>query len=525
MNNGIDNLIVRIRSSFREIEDVSVVYENTRAVCYDEPYHRLTDEKSIVTIQKSENRFFIRIRCSGEKSAFYALCELNQRLRSCNLCAGEFTFAPSFAVRGFIEGFYGKPWTPAQRLSMIRLMAEHRMNTVFYAPKDDPYHRALWREPYPKKELNDLSSLFSLTKAYYMDLYWCIAPGLSIKYCCPDDFSALMQKTKQVYDLGVRHFGLLLDDIGEDLNDEDDIRAYAEPVNAHIDLIRRYYDSLMDMDSQIRLVVCPTQYHGRGNEYYISKLGQNIPPQVSLFWTGKDICSRELTADEAAVFSVNTNHLPLYWDNYPVNDEAMFREMHLGPIIGRDKDLPHYARGLIANCMEYAECSKIPLCTIADYLWDSNNYDPETSFEFAVREIVGQQSENAFLTFADHLNSSCLHAENSARLIHTLFAFSRAVIRQEQDAADEIKKKYLTDMYSAKEYLKQDIPLCNELRAWAKKYELACELTEKSFLYIEAPTGILREQINGLLERYNSDPTVLINEMVFREVLMERYSI
>ena len=64
-----------------------------------------------------------------------------------------------FAVRGYIEGFYGNPWTQAQRLDMLRFAAAHGANACFYAPKDDPYHRKLWRELYPPEALSRLREL------------------------------------------------------------------------------------------------------------------------------------------------------------------------------------------------------------------------------------------------------------------------------------------------------------------------------------------------------------------------------
>ena len=53
-------------------------------------------------------------------------------------------------MRGVIEGFYGAPWSHDERLDLIRFCAQHGLNTWVHAPKDDPYHRARWREPYPE---------------------------------------------------------------------------------------------------------------------------------------------------------------------------------------------------------------------------------------------------------------------------------------------------------------------------------------------------------------------------------------
>lgn len=48
---------------------------------------------------------------------------------------------PSMPLRGTIEGFYGSPWTHAERMDQLAFYGEVKANTYVYAPKDDPYHR------------------------------------------------------------------------------------------------------------------------------------------------------------------------------------------------------------------------------------------------------------------------------------------------------------------------------------------------------------------------------------------------
>ncbi|MBQ4604128.1 MAG: beta-N-acetylglucosaminidase domain-containing protein, partial [Clostridia bacterium] len=278
--------------------NIEIIYENSERIVYCRKTHRVTDEKYILSVSGKE----VKIYCSCKKGAFRAFCDLAKRIEEKNISDGEYICSPSFAVRGYIEGFYGNPWSHESRKSVMELMAKNRMNTVYHAPKDDLYHREKWRDKYPEGELAKLKELVDCAKEYYMDFYWCIAPGLSMRYSDVAEFDALMNKTKQLYSIGITDFGLLLDDIDEELAFKEDKAVFGETVNAHIELINRYYAALKELDSSIRLTVCPTLYHGKGNEYYISKLGKNIPPLVSVFWTGRDICSRELTSPEAVRF-------------------------------------------------------------------------------------------------------------------------------------------------------------------------------------------------------------------------------
>lgn len=481
--------------------NIEVKHLNTQRVLYDEINHRYTDEKFIITVNDDN----ILIECSGDKSEFYARNLLERSI----LQNGEYVFAPSFAVRGYIEGFYGTPWEQSKRLSVLSLMAQHAMNTYFYAPKDDPYHRKLWRKPYPENELNTLKELLSAAKENFVNFVWCIAPGLDIQYSSDKEFALLIDKINQLHDAGVSSFALLLDDISEELIFQEDKNIYSETVNAHVDLINKLYNELKKIDNGIHLTVCPTLYHGKGNEYYISKLGKNIPANVSLFWTGRDICSREITSLEAISFIENTHHKPLYWDNYPVNDMAMHFEMHLGPIIGRDKDLHKYSEGIIFNCMEYAECSKIPLITASDYLWNSEIYEPEKSWENAIKEVIGPEKSECFIAFADNLRISCLMDENAGRLKKLFFGKAN-----KDDITNHINR-----MYSAVCFLKTDTPICVELKNWSEKFFIACDIISlllKYFSYYDLHT---KEQILELIKKYNTLPEKLIDDSDFLEVL------
>ncbi len=495
--------------------DIEIVYEDSKPVCYCEKTCRVTDEKYILSVSGK----YVKIRCSSEKGAFYALCDLARRIDKSTVSDGEYTCSPSFAVRGYIEGFYGTPWSHESRKSVMELMAKNRMNTVYHAPKDDLYHREKWREKYHEDELARLKELVDKASEYYMDFYWCIAPGLSMKYSDDAEFDALVEKTKQLYSIGIRCFGLLLDDIDEELAFDEDKTAFGETVNAHIDLINRYYSALKELDSSIRLTVCPTLYHGKGNEYYISKLGKNISPLVSVFWTGRDICSRELTSPEAIKFIEGTYHKPLYWDNYPVNDCSMFNEMHISPIINRDPDLYKYSEGIIANCMEYSECSKIPLITFADYLWDSENYDPQKSWESAIRQVVGKENADNFIVFADHLYTSCLKDANSRRMYEAFDVIEEAFKTGNKEKAFALAEDYLGRMNACREYLKRDLLICRELSKWSEKFFVSCDIMNIIFEYIKAKDEKLIEELYSLIEKYEAMPARLSNDVNIRAEL------
>ena len=489
---------------------ISLILDDSRRFSYIEESRCVTNEKYLLTAAQAEGYIEVSIRAAGEPGFWHGLNTLAQQMENGELLLGEIEDYPLFAARGYIEGFYGEPWKPAQRLSVIDLMAKNKMNTYYHAPKDDPYHRDLWQELYPAQELADLTEFVAAAQKQYVTFYYCIAPGLSMRYASEEDYQSLFAKLMQLYDIGVRHFGLLLDDIPHDLQFEEDIARFgSETVTAHIYLGNRLLDDLKAHDRNIQMTLCPLQYHGKGDEYFISKLGQGLDAEISLFWTGHNICSQELTSPEAMTFIRATRHKPLYWDNFPVNDAEMYQEMHLGYLNGRDADLYRYSDGLISNCMEFCECSKIPLLTVADYLWNPPAYDGMASWERALHVIAGDVYDD-FRILADHLLTSCLKVENSPYMNKCLGGAAQAVrIGNPLDALGALGE-YTERVGRCCALLRTDKrPLFAELTRWAKKLEAAYEVLQNGLALLGDSDAETAQKLKDSLAYYMRQPEVL----------------
>lgn len=489
----------------KEGYSVEIKITNSRKTTFIETLSRLTDEKYYITASKDN----ALIEASSEKGVFRAVNTLCKLLLKGELKEGTAEDYPVFETRGYIEGFYGPTWAEDKRFSVMQLMAENGMNTYYYAPKDDIYHRQKWRELYPEKELAHLKQLVDFAGENYFDFYWCVGPGLSYKYTSAEDFDLLINKIKSIYALGVKGIGLLLDDIPWDFQYEEDEDAFDTIVDAHIDLVNKTYKALKDIDSSIKLTVCPTQYSGDENNYYVTKFGKGIPADVSMFWTGQEICSRVLTVRESRELFRTTDHKPLFWDNYPVNDCEMFQEMHMGALIGRDRDLYTACEGLISNVMEYAECSKIPLMTIADYLWNPKKYNPERSLQNAHRRILGEKAD-LFRYFADHLGVSCLSKYSSALMSVTLSHINFLNSNGKQAEALKELSDYNAKMRECYNMLCDDsVPLFAELTKWIKKFGMCCDLLDAIYNVWSNPSKENVALLQKLTEEYNNNAVIL----------------
>lgn len=97
----------------------------------------------------------------------------------------------SLPLRGTIEGFYGPPWSHAERLAHLEFCAQAGFTTYVYAPKDDPYHRARWRDPYPPVELARIAELSATASELGVRLIYALHPALDMRFADVSEHAAL----------------------------------------------------------------------------------------------------------------------------------------------------------------------------------------------------------------------------------------------------------------------------------------------------------------------------------------------
>jgi hypothetical protein len=297
---------------------------------------------------------------------------------------------PSFRQRGVVEGFYGPPWSLTDRLDVLRFEGDHAMNIYFYAPKDDPYHRDKWREPYPAALRQQLEQEVQAAHANFVDFCFAISPGLSMTYSNDSDFADLTAKLDSVQKMGVSCFALFLDDIPQQLQNPADQARFKDLGTAHAYLINKLNRYLKRQSPRNRLVVTPTTYtNAWGSRTYVKELGKEVDSDVPIAWTGTQVVSPVITLAQAQRWEKLLRRKLVIWDNFPVNDGIPWR-LILAPVTGRDPGLPEVVEGLYSNPMIQAHASLIALQTVADYLWAPKSYDPRLALQDAVVSQYGK---------------------------------------------------------------------------------------------------------------------------------------
>ncbi|MBA8826693.1 hyaluronoglucosaminidase [Saccharopolyspora lacisalsi] len=360
---------------------------------------RPLEPEGYVVAAKGGDEPTLLLGASDSDGAYYAVQTLRQLVTPGGIAGVGIVDHPALPVRGTIEGFYGSPWTHAERMDQLAFYGAVKFNTYVYAPKDDPYHRERWRDSYPKAKLAQLRELIGQAAAHHVDFTFALSPGTSICYSDPSDWDALVAKMQQMYDAGVRSFALPLDDITYTRwNCAADRRAYGAPSpgaagRAQVDLLNRLQHEFVDTHPGTRpLQMVPTEYSDVEDSAYKSALRERLDPRVRVMWTGDGVIPGDVTVDKAKQATEVWGREVMLWDNYPVNDfDASEGRLMVGPYAEREPGLSEHLSGLVVNPMNQAAASEVVEIGAAAFAWNDEEFDPRRAWRAAAEYLSGDR--------------------------------------------------------------------------------------------------------------------------------------
>lgn len=332
--------------------------------------------------------------------------------------------------RGVIEGYYGVPYSAEVTKDLFRFMARYKMNSYMYGAKSDPYHSQKWDEAYPdsitveQKAIGYLTSdmmrdMVSVSHECKVNFIWAIHPGKA--FTDPDDnvvIDRIMSKFDIMYDLGVRQFGVFVDDIGVP-NDQPTLDLNARRISEVQERIEARWNvrgaSPADTVKPVNFV--PQLYaHGWADAEkrarFFNALGKSHP-SVIVYITGAAVWTVP-NSEDLAIVSHDLGRNLAWWWNYPCNDNDMtklfVRDTYANfddeKWIDDDARLPKALNGasaLISNPMQQGEAAKIALFGVGDFSWNNAAFDNESDFKAAVKATVGKAKAADFEYLTNYL--------------------------------------------------------------------------------------------------------------------------
>ncbi len=279
---------------------------------------------------------------------------------------------------GVIEGFYGQPWSWRERQAAMVTLRRGGMDLYVYAPKDDPYHRDRWREPYPQVELDAFTVLAATARALEVELVVGVSPFIDLDPSDEDDYALLRDKLQGFAELGVGGVALLADDIELEV----DVVVDGELGGLHATFADRLLADLRAEHPGMGLWFVPTVYSDErladweGAPAYLEAL-QALDPSIRVMWTGPGTFAEAMQAADLEDVRSLIGRDPTIWDNYWANDawDLLQGRVHLDSYDGRGSDLAGAVQGVGVNPMIQGSLSRLNIGALAAWL---DVPDPET---------------------------------------------------------------------------------------------------------------------------------------------------
>ncbi len=372
-----------------------------------------------------------RVTILGEDddAVYYGLATLDDAMETVAgqqlTCATIEDYA-NMQYRGIVEGFYGKVYSVEDILSLFEYMEDNKMNTFVYGPKGDPYHLGNWRDEYPTEitdeqrfygmmTQDDMRTITAAAAENNISFAWSIHPAMQngINFTDRDSVEQgiddIMEKFSHMYDLGVRQFGVFVDDIDTGVA----LRGSENQAYMMAELQRRledkYNGSADPADHVAGTYYVPSFYAlGFGSSSQLeTNLGafreQNKDNNVIMMMTGSGVWSPIRNSDLLKIQQY-TGKKPVMWWNYPVNDNIDDQMLmnRLDSVYATDLDVTA-SLGVLSNPMNQAEASKVALYGVADYTWNTANFDVQSNWEESFASYTDDPAmQEALRVFASH---------------------------------------------------------------------------------------------------------------------------
>ena len=288
---------------------------------------------------------------------------------------------------GLIEGRFGRIWTEDERDHVVATLGAAGYAFYHYGPKADRALRRDWRRGHDAGQTALLRRLSERVRAAGMRFGLALTP---VGATHPLDAATRADLASRVGDLdaiGIDDLVILFDDLRGDLPDL--AARQAEVVNDCAAWTRA-----------TRVYTCPTYYSddpvldlvfGRRPPDYLADLGRRLDPAVRVYWTGEEVCAKEIGPAHLSRVAGELGRPVCLWDNWPVNDGArMSRFLHLRAFTGRG-GIAGNVTGHAINPAIQPHLTCIPALTLPLVYEQGEGYAYTAAFADSARRLLGAE--------------------------------------------------------------------------------------------------------------------------------------
>lgn len=425
------------------------------------------------------------------------------------------------ASRGFIEGYYGNPWSTQDRINLMTWGGYYKLNSYFYAPKDDPKHNSNWKELYTDEELATLvAPLAEAGNASKCRFVYALHPFMNdpidftSEATYQEDLAALQAKFAQVIEAGVRQIAILADD-ATNYNNSGGLGG-----NNYNRLLTDMTEWLAEMqktypDLKQTLPFCPEEYGGNGVSYF-----SDFPDNVQIVMTGGRVWG-EVSNSFTTTFTGNVGRGPYMWINWPCTDNSKNHLIMGGYTTFLQPGVePQNIQGIVLNPMQQSEPSKVAIFGNACYSWNiwesAEEADQawDASFKYVDHNsAIETDASDALRELSKHMINQAMDTRVTALQesvdLEPLLTDFKSKLNNDTVTEDDVDKiiaefeilQNAADTYEAEA---GDTNVRDQIIYWLNCWD---DTTDAAIAYLNGVKAVLSDDTNAILQ-YNTEGRV-----------------
>jgi hyaluronoglucosaminidase len=285
---------------------------------------------------------------------------------------------------GVVEGFFGPAWSDEERKSYAPFLKKVGGEFYIYAPKQDQHLRKSWRQTWDESFITHMESLRDTFHAHGIKFGVAISPfGLGTALG-EEDSAYLEEKMSILKNLNLDILGVFFDDM---------------PVNENLASVQVEVLHLISQTFKRETIFCPTFYcfdpilekvFGKKPEGYLEDVGENVPAQIEIAWTGPKVISPEISLSHIQEVRHLLKRKPFIWENIFANDGPKnCKFLKIKPFSGRDSSLDQETSAWAFNMMNQGYLSQITF--LASVFVLKEGIDPEAALDRAIDELCSTE--------------------------------------------------------------------------------------------------------------------------------------
>lgn len=336
---------------------------------------------------------------------------------------------------GVIEGFFGPQWSRDKRKSYAPYLQKVGADFFIYAPKQDPFLRKKWRDPWSVAYVAELEKLKRHFNQYGIRFGVGLSPFGLGETLSEEDQSSLRQKLNLLNELKIEILGLFFDDMPI-------TKKLAQNQLKVVTDVRKHFSG--------KIIFCPSFYSpdpildkvfGARPPSYLEDIACGLSADISIAWTGPKVISPELSREHLEETLKTLKRRPFIWENFFANDGPKnCKFLKLRPYSGRNSEMLQFLDGIGFNLMNQPELSKVLFLSSLKVLRDG--FTSHEAFISACDELCSKELSSFLQEHSDTFLSRGLDeisSEEKGKFLQKLKAFSDPSAREIED--------WLTDRY------------------------------------------------------------------------------